>query len=60
MRIGLFESNNAFQCTLNVLLECIEPFTLYIVFLYQLIVLLESIDLILAHYAGVICLPIML
>ena len=39
-----------FQCILNALLECIE---LYNLFLYALIVLLESIDLILAHYASI-------
>ena len=45
---------------LNVLLECIELFLLYNLFLYELILLLESIDLILAHYAGIMSPPIML
>ena len=44
----------AFQCILNALIESIKLLnTLYNVF-YVLIVLLESIDLILAHYAGII------
>ena len=50
----------AFQCIMNVLLERIEPFNTVQCILYVLIVLLESIDLILAHYAGIVCPPIML
>ena len=42
---------STFQCILNVLLECINTAQCI---LYALIVLLESIDLILAHYAGII------
>ena len=38
---------------MSVLLECIERLTLCNVFLYVLVVLLESIDLLLAHYAGI-------
>ena len=41
-----------FSAFLNVLLERIEPFNVIHVFLYALVVLLESIDLILADYVG--------
>ena len=61
MRIGLFYSIYAFQCILNVLLKCIESFNTVECILYMPIFLLESIDLILAHYAstaGIICPPI--
>ena len=45
----------------NVLLNVRDKNPLYgNLFLYALIVLLESIDLILAHYAGIMCPPIML
>ena len=60
MRIGLFDYINAFQQILNVLLAHIEPFNTVQCILYLLIVLLEIIDLILAHYASIICLPIIL
>ena len=40
--------------------EFIEPFNTVQCILHATIVLLESIDLILAHYASIICLPIML
>ena len=43
----------ALQCILNVLLECIEQLITVNVFLYAPIVLLESIDLILAHYDSI-------
>ena len=62
MRIGLFYSIYAFQCILNVLLECIELFNTVECILYMRIFLLESIDLILAHHAstaGIICPHIM-
>ena len=45
---------------LNVLLERIEPFNTVQCILYAQSVVLESIDLIVAHYAGIICLPIIL
>ena len=60
MRIGLLDSICEFQCILNVLLEHIEPFNTVHCILYYSIVLLESINLIIAHYAGIICPPIML
>ena len=62
MRIGLFDSINAFQQILNVLLEHIEPLTVNTVqcILYAPIVLLESIYLNSARYAGIVCPPIML
>ena len=52
----------AFRCNLNVVLERIELFNTVQCILYAPIVLLKSIDLILAHYAGIICIcpPIML
>ena len=45
-KIGLLDSIYSFQCILNVLLECIEPFNTVQYILYAPIVLLESIDLI--------------
>ena len=44
-----------FQCIMNVLLECIELFNTvqWIYGIYALIVLLESNDLILAHYVSI-------
>ena len=51
--IGLFNTINAFYQILNVLLECIEPFNIVQCILYVPIVLLESIELILAHYASI-------
>ena len=62
MRIGLLDSINAFQQILNVLLEHIEPLTVNTVqcILYVPIVLLESIYLNSARYAGIVCPPIML
>ena len=59
MRIGLFDSIYACQSILNVLLERIEPFNTVQCILYVPIVLLESIELIVAHYAGIMCSPIM-
>ena len=53
MRIGLFDSIYAFHCILNVLLEHVERFNTVQHILYVSIVLLESIDLTLAHYAGI-------
>ena len=50
----------AFQCILNVLLECIEMLNTVQCILYVSIVLLENINLMLAHYASIICQPIML
>ena len=44
----------AFQCILNTLLESIKPFNTVQCNLRAPIVLLKSIDLILAHYAGII------
>ena len=44
----------AFRCNLNVVLERIELFNTVQCILYAPIVLLKSIDLILAHYAGII------
>ena len=58
--IHLFGCIHAFQHILNVLLECIKLFNTVPCILYVLIVLLESIDTILAHYAGIICPPIIL
>ena len=55
-RIGLFDSIYAFQSILNVLLERMEPFNTVQGILYVPIVLLESIDLIVVHYAGIIIL----
>ena len=43
------------KCILNVLLERIELFNTVQCILYAQIVLLESIDQILADYAGIIC-----
>ena len=60
MRIDLFDFMYAFQCIVNALVESIKPLTLYNVLLCGSIVLLERTDLILAHYAGIIYLPIML
>ena len=48
-RIGLFDTINARQQILNVLLERIEPLNVVQCILYVLIVLLESIELILAN-----------
>ena len=53
--IGLFGSSYAFQCILNVLLECIELFNTVQGILYALIFLFESINLILVHYVGIVC-----
>ena len=53
--MGVFD---AFQCILNVLLECTESFNTVQCILYAPIVLLESIDMILAHYAGIIYPPL--
>ena len=50
----------AFQCILNTLLESIKTFNTVQCSLCGPIVLLESIDLILTHYAGIIYLPIIL
>ena len=60
MRISIFDSIYTFQCTLNVLLECIELFNTAQFILYGPIVLLESIDMILAYYASIIYSPILL
>ena len=43
---------------MNVLLEHIDPLNTVQCILYAPIVLLESIDLIVDHYAGIICPPI--
>ena len=53
MRIGLFDAIYAFQSILNFPLERIELFNTVQCILYTSIVLLESIDLILAHYASI-------
>ena len=52
-RIGLFDSICAFQCILNVPLECIEPFNTVKCILYVPIVLLKNTDLIIAHYTNI-------
>ena len=54
----MLDSINAFKHTLNVLLGYIKPFNTVQCILYVPIVLLEGINMILAHYAGIICLPI--
>ena len=54
MRIDLFDFMYAFQCILNTISESIKPFNTVQCNLCAPFVLLECINLILAHYAGII------
>ena len=49
----MFDSVNAIQQIPSFLLKCIEPLNTVQCILYAPIVLLESINMILAHYASI-------